>query len=51
MDSLQRFRSTAYRIEQGGIYNKLVRDRHEYTKMNIEIIREDRDVELYNAAV
>jgi hypothetical protein len=51
MDSLQRYNATAFRIQQGGIYNKLVRDRHEYTKMNIEIIREDRDVELYNAAV
>ena len=51
MDSLQRFRSTAYRIEQSGIYNDLVRNRHEFTKMNIEIIREDKDVDLYNSSV
>ena len=51
MDSLQRFRSTAYRIEQSGIYNTLVKNRHEFTKMNIEIIREDKDVDLYNSSV
>ena len=51
MDSLQRFRSTAFRIEQSGLYNNLVRDRHEFTKMNIEIIREDKDVDLYNSSV
>jgi hypothetical protein len=51
MDSLQRFRSTAYRIEQSGIYNDLVKNRHEFNKMNIEIIREDKDVDLYNSSV
>lgn len=51
MDSLQRFRSTAYRIQQSGLYNDLVKNRHEFTKMNIEIIREDKDVELYNSSV
>jgi hypothetical protein len=51
MDSLQRFRSTAYRIEQSGIYNNLVKDRHQFTKMNIEIIREEKDVDLYNSSV
>ncbi|HUS02445.1 MAG TPA: transglutaminase domain-containing protein, partial [Chitinophagaceae bacterium] len=51
MDSLQRFRATAYRIEQSGLYNTLVKNRHEFTKMNIEIIREDKDVDLYNSSV
>lgn len=51
MDSLERYRVTAYRIEKSGIYNDLVKNRHQYNRMNIEIIRQDRDVELYNAAV
>lgn len=51
MDSLQRFISTANRIEQSGLYNKLVHDWQGVTKMNIEIIRQDKDVDLYNASV
>ena len=51
MDSLQRFRSTAFRIEQSGLYNNMVKNRHDQTKMNIEIIREDKDVDLYNSSV
>lgn len=51
MDSMQRLRSTAFRIEQSGLYNNMVKNRHEQTKMNIEIIREDKDVDLYNSAV
>ncbi|MDB5200503.1 MAG: hypothetical protein JWO92_2466 [Chitinophagaceae bacterium] len=51
MDSLQRFRSSATRIEQGGLYNNMVRNRHEFTKMNIEMIRQDKDVDLYNSSV
>lgn len=51
MDSLQRFISTAYRIQQSGLHNKLVKGRLDYNKMHIEIIREDKDVDLYNAAV
>ena len=51
MDSLERLRSTAFRIEQSGLYNNLVKNRHNQTKMNIEIIREDKDVDLYNSAV
>ena len=51
MDSMQRLRSTAFRIEQNGLYNNMVKNRHEQTKMNIEIIREDKDVDLYNSAV
>lgn len=51
MDSLQRLRSTACRIEQSGLYNNMVKNRHDQTKMNIEIIREDKDVDLYNFSV
>jgi transglutaminase/protease-like cytokinesis protein 3 len=51
LDSLQRLKSTAYRIEQSGLYNNMVKNRHDQTKMNIEIIREDKDVDLYNSAV
>ncbi|HEY8687681.1 MAG TPA: transglutaminase domain-containing protein [Chitinophagaceae bacterium] len=51
MDSLQRLRSTAFRIEQSGLYNNMVKNRHDFTKMNIEIIREDKDVDLYNLSV
>lgn len=51
MDSLQRFTSAAYRIAQSGLYNTLVKDREAYTKMHIEIIRQDKDVELYNSSV
>ena len=51
MDSLQRLRATAFRIEQSGLYNSMVKNRHDFTKMNIEIIREDKDVDLYNSSV
>lgn len=51
MDSLQRLRSTAFRIEQSGLYNNMVKNRRDFTKMNIEIIREDKDVDLYNSSV
>ena len=51
MDSLQRFRSTAFRIESSGLQNDLVKSRLNYNKMHIEIIREDKDVELYNSSV
>lgn len=51
MDSLQKLRSTAFRIEKSGLYNNMVKNRHDFTKMNIEIIREDKDVDLYNSSV
>lgn len=51
MDSLQKLKSSAYRIAQSGLYNTMVKNRHNFTKMNIEIIREDKDVALYNSAV
>lgn len=51
MGSLQRFRFTAARIQQSGLYNNLVKNRFEFNRMHIEIIREDKDVDLYNASV
>lgn len=51
MDSLQRYRSIASRMAANGLYNSLIRDRYNYVKMHIEIIREDRDVALYDSAV
>ncbi len=51
LDSLQKLRSTAFRIEQSGLYNTLVSNRLGLTKMNIEIIRQDKDVDLYNSSV
>lgn len=51
MDSLQKFRSESSRIEQNGLYNNLIKNRDAYTKMNIEIIRQDADVDLYNSSV
>lgn len=51
MDSLQKFSSVAYRIEQNGVYNNLVTNWHQYAKMHIEIIRQDKDVNLYNSSV
>jgi hypothetical protein len=51
MDSLQRFQSTALRIENSGLHNTLVKNRHNSNKMHMEIIRQDKDVELYNSSV
>ena len=51
MDSLQRLRTTAARIQKSGLYNSLVKNRFEFNRMHIEIIREDKDVDLYNASV
>jgi hypothetical protein len=50
-DSLQKFRSTAFRIELNGLENNLVKNRLTYNKMHIEIIREDKDVALYDSSV
>jgi hypothetical protein len=51
LDSLQKLRSTAFRIEQSGLSNTLVKNRLDVTKMNIEIMRQNKDVELYNESV
>lgn len=51
LDSLERLRTSAFRIEQSGLYNNMVKDRLGVTKMQIEIIRQDKDVDLYNSSV
>ncbi len=51
MDSLQKLKSSALRIQKNELYNPLVKDNHNYIKMNIEMISQDKDVELYNLSV
>lgn len=51
MDSMQKLRSAARRIQNYTLYNSLVKDNFNYVKMNIEIIGQDRDLELYNASM
>jgi transglutaminase/protease-like cytokinesis protein 3 len=51
MDSLERFVAVANRIEQYGYENKLVKDNLAFNRMNIQLILEDRNKDLYNAAI
>lgn len=50
-DSLQKYKSSAKRIEQNGLYNNMVKNKFNYNKMQVEIIRQDKDVDLYNSSV
>lgn len=51
LDSLQKYKSSAQRIEQSGLYNNMVKNNFNYKKMQVEIIRQDKDVDLYNSSV
>jgi Uncharacterized protein involved in cytokinesis, contains TGc (transglutaminase/protease-like) domain len=51
MDSLNRFKSSALRIQNDELYNSMVRNNNNYIKMNIEMINQDRDANQYNSAV
>lgn len=51
MDSLQRFQSSVKRMEAFGIYNSKIRTNYLYQKMNIEIILQRRQIDLYNEGV
>ena len=51
MDSLTRYQSSAMRIEKQGLYNFRVKDNYNYVKMHIEMINQDKDVDLYNSSV
>ena len=51
MDSLHRFQSSALRIQKQGLYNFRVKDNYNYIKMHIEMINQDKDVDLYNSSV
>src|SRR5687768_12969717 len=46
MDSLQKLKSSALRVQQNELYNSLVKDNHNYIRMHIEMINQDKDVEL-----
>lgn len=51
MDSLHKLQSSAVRIKQSELYNPLVRDNYNVIKMYIEMINQDKDVDLYNSSV
>lgn len=51
MDSLHKFHSTALRIQKYRLYNSLVKDNYNYINMNIEMIDQDQEVELYNSSM
>jgi hypothetical protein len=51
MDSLDRFQATARRIQNSGLYNSRVRENYNYVKMHIEMINQDKEVELYNSSI
>lgn len=51
LDSLQKYKTSALRIAQSGLYNNMVKNKLNYNKMQIEIIRQDKDVDLYNSSV
>jgi succinate dehydrogenase flavin-adding protein (antitoxin of CptAB toxin-antitoxin module) len=51
MDSLHQLQSSISRIQREEISNKLVKDNFNYLKMHVEIINQDKDVDLYNSSV
>ena len=51
LDSLQKFKATALRIQQSGLENNMVKNRLAYAKMHVELIRQQKDVDLYNSAM
>ncbi|MBA2249906.1 MAG: hypothetical protein H0W12_06900 [Chitinophagaceae bacterium] len=51
MDSLQQLTTSALRIQKFELYNPLVKDNYDVIKMHIEMINQDKDVELYNGSV
>ena len=51
LDSLQKLRSTVYRVQLGGLYNKMVKERALWLRMHIENIRQDEDADTYNASI
>jgi hypothetical protein len=51
MDSLQKLQSSALRVLNEGLYNPLVKDNYNLIRMHIEIINQDKDVNLYNSSV
>ena len=51
MDSLERLKATASRIERYGIYNERIKVNYQVVKMNIEIAFQEEQVESYKVAV
>lgn len=51
LDSLQQLSASAGRLRKSGLENELTRDRLNYLKMHMEMINQDKDVNLYSAAV
>jgi hypothetical protein len=51
MDSLHKLQSTALRIQKYQLYNSQVKNNYNYIKMHIEMIDQDRDLELYNSSM
>ena len=51
MDSLGRFRSSALRIEAAGLYNQNIRTHYKIVKNNLEIQRQEEELNWYNTAV
>ncbi len=51
MDSLHKLQSSALRMQRDELSNKLVKDNYNFVKMHIEMINQDRDVDLYNSSV
>lgn len=51
MDHLQKLQSSALRIQKDELNNSLVKDNYLGIKMHIEMIRQEKDVDLYNSSV
>jgi hypothetical protein len=51
MDSFHKLQSTALRIQKYQLYNSQVKNNYNYIKMHIEMIDQDRDLELYNSSM
>jgi len=51
MDSLQRLESAAMRIQKYELYNTQVKNNYNYIKMHIEMIDQDKDLDLYNSSM
>ena len=51
MDSLQKLKSAVIRIEKLGIYNKRIEENFKLLKSNIEMMRQDEELDFYNSAV
>lgn len=51
MTELEQLQSSSIRILEYGLYNPLVKNNLSVTRMNIEMIHEDKDMDLYNSSV